>query len=282
MKEEQNKTTREQRALIYRAVDENIQRNKWLNQPSKVQELILYVAECEMWGQDTISPSDEYLIKKLCWNPNTNVRNIRYQAKRTQFITTTGRGKNLRYELNQGFLRGKIGELLARKRPSLDMSEFLLLDKRIDKVLDNPLDKRIDIFSGENGSTEPQNHQNEVDNNNSNNNNLGEVENFAGYEIVKDKETETSKPDRKDTSYLSVFALWGAGYPLNWRGNRTEIQSAKNILIEHDLEKAKVALEFYNENKGESWCPTIFSPTDLDRKWVKLQNFRDKLDKQND
>lgn len=102
------------------------------------------------------------------------------------------------------------------------------------------------------------------------------------YEIVKDKETETSRPDRKDTSYLSVFALWGAGYPLNWRGNRTEIQSAKNILIEHDIEKAKVALEFYNENKGESWCPTIFSPTDLDRKWVKLQNFRDKLDKQND
>lgn len=104
-------------------------------------------------------------------------------------------------------------------------------------------------------------------------NNLGEVENFAGYEIVKDKETETSKPDRKDTSYLAVFQLWGAKYPLSWRANRTEIQAAKNVLAERGLKNAADALAFARKYFDDEYCPKIYSPCDLDRKWAKLAKY---------
>lgn len=93
------------------------------------------------------------------------------------------------------------------------------------------------------------------------------------YEIVKDKETETSRHDKKDTSYLSVFQLWGYKYPLSWRVNRTEIQAAKNILAERGLKNAAEALAFAKKYFDDEYCPKIYSPCDLDRKWAKLAKY---------
>ena len=88
---------------------------------------------------------------------------------------------------------------------------------------------------------------------------------------------EDDKPTKikKDTSYLSVFELWGK-YPLNWKANRTEIDAAKNILAEHGLEKAAAALRYSRGAQEEIHCPQILKPSDLDRKWVNLIAFRDK------
>lgn len=82
---------------------------------------------------------------------------------------------------------------------------------------------------------------------------------------------------KKDISYRRVFGLWGEKYPLNWNVNRTEIAAAQNILKEHGIEKAKLAIEFYKENNHEPHCPQILKPSDLDRKWVNLQTMRDKM-----
>ena len=90
---------------------------------------------------------------------------------------------------------------------------------------------------------------------------------------VKD---EPEKPrEKKDTSYLKVFELWGK-YPLNWRKNRTEIFAAKNILVEHGLINASKALKFALDNSLDEMCPKVLKPSDLDRKWVNLQLYRDK------
>ena len=102
----------------------------------------------------------------------------------------------------------------------------------------------------------------------------GEDKSSQEYEVV----TEDEKPPRtkKDTSYLSVFSLWGK-YPLNWKQNRTEIAAAQNILAEHGLEKARTALVFYGVNQYQEHCPQILKPSDLDRKWVNLKAYKDKI-----
>lgn len=86
---------------------------------------------------------------------------------------------------------------------------------------------------------------------------------------------DDSRKIKKDSEYLSVFQLWGK-YPLNWMANRTEIAAAKNMLDEHGLPDIERALTFAAKNKDEEMCPQILKPSDLDRKWVNLQAFRDK------
>lgn len=82
---------------------------------------------------------------------------------------------------------------------------------------------------------------------------------------------------KKDTTYRKVFELFGSKYPLNWRKNTTEINAAKNILEEHGLDKARIALAFHNKFHGETYCPQILKPSDLDRKWQDLQAYRDRV-----
>lgn len=89
-------------------------------------------------------------------------------------------------------------------------------------------------------------------------------------------EPEKPQKEKKDTTYLQVFGLCGS-YPLNWKNNRTEVAAAKNILLEHGLEKAKKALEFFEEYKDYEKCPQILKPSDLDRKWVNLVQFKRKI-----
>lgn len=100
-------------------------------------------------------------------------------------------------------------------------------------------------------------------------------ERVLSQEYTIEEEGEKKPRERKDTSYLQVFELWGK-YPMNWKTNRTEIDAAKNILAEHELSHAKKALAFSQTYSHEENCPQILKPSDLDRKWVNLQAFRDK------
>lgn len=93
--------------------------------------------------------------------------------------------------------------------------------------------------------------------------------------IVPENEDKPQR-EKKDTSYRVVFEAFGEDYPFNWRANRTEIAAAKNILVEHSIEEAKNALAFAETYSHEEMCPQILKPSDLDRKWVNLQAFRDK------
>lgn len=94
-------------------------------------------------------------------------------------------------------------------------------------------------------------------------------------EKATDEDKEVKTRTKTDLTYRKVFELWSK-YPLNWRANRTEIAAAKNILAEHSLEEAKNALAYAKEYAHEEKCPQILKPSDLDRKWINLQAFRDK------
>lgn len=84
-----------------------------------------------------------------------------------------------------------------------------------------------------------------------------------------------AKREKADTSYKTIFALWGK-YPKNWLLNKTQIQAAKNLLEEHKIEQIRGALKFHSENSEHTYCPTILSPYDLDSKWNKLIAFKRK------
>jgi len=94
--------------LAYLAIDENVK-------DTTARQIVRYVMECEIWGQDTISPTNAYIAKKYNWKQATARVAISF-AKKSQFITTTGRGKNRCLELNIGFLKGKMAEI-HQKRP---------------------------------------------------------------------------------------------------------------------------------------------------------------------
>lgn len=80
---------------------------------------------------------------------------------------------------------------------------------------------------------------------------------------------------KKDTSYLKVFAMFGE-YPKSWTRNSTQIKAAKALLAERDEDKIKRAIDFYKKNVNKPFIPEISTPYDLDTKWEKLLEFRNK------
>ena len=92
--------------LAYKAIYENVQQ-------STARVIIRYVMECELWQQDTVSPSNKYLSEKFGWTEET-VKVAISIAKKSQFITTTGYGKKRCLELNISFLKGKMAEVFQK------------------------------------------------------------------------------------------------------------------------------------------------------------------------
>jgi len=105
----------------------------------------------------------------------------------------------------------------------------------------------------------------------------GEQSSQSEYRIVPDVEEKPPKPP-KSTCYqvFEVFREVTGKYPLNWKTNKAQRQSAENLYQERGLEQIKKALEFHRETKGEPFCPAIQAPYDLDSKWSKLSEFRKK------
>lgn len=97
----------EQKYLANLAID------RWCKD-STARQIVRYVMECELWGQDTVNPTNVYLSKKYGWTLSTTESAIKL-AKKSQFITTTGYRNTRRFELNVGYLKGKMAEIVAQK-----------------------------------------------------------------------------------------------------------------------------------------------------------------------
>jgi len=96
--------------------------------------------------------------------------------------------------------------------------------------------------------------------------------------IVVEKD-EIIKPKRTTPVCEKVFSIFKSElgiYPLSWKTNRAQRQSAENLMEERGEEQIRKALEVYKELKDEQHCPQILSPWDLDTKWSKLFAFKKK------
>lgn len=94
----------------------------------------------------------------------------------------------------------------------------------------------------------------------------------AKLRIERVVDEEKPIKEKKDTTYLKVFELFPERQ-MNWRKNTTQIDAAKNLLEEHGLEDVTEALDYYHKNTQQSYIPEILTPSDLDRKWLKLAAF---------
>ena len=252
--------------------------------------------ECELWGQDTVSPSNEYLAKKFGWSTDT-VKVAISKAKKSQFITTSGYGKKKCFELNVGFLKGEMAKIYQKTlRPVADFSDLPGVPANtLANTLANSLDEEY-------GLTEPQNDKSDAYNNNNNNNNLatlGKAEELRGVNSSKKSSSDLGGnsefkvvPVNADGEVISlrkkpdntrdapkVFALFGkiiGNNNANWTRNRTERKSAQSLYEVKGLEKIRKALEFWKENKDEPHIPDVFTPWKLEYKWDALVNFKKK------
>lgn len=101
--------------------------------------------------------------------------------------------------------------------------------------------------------------------------NSGEIGISQVIEVPEEKQEKVMK----DTAYLKVFELWG-DYPIGWRKNRTEIDAAKNLLADTTLEEMAKVIKLYQKYRSSPFCPAIYKPSDLDRKWENLIDFSKK------
>jgi len=73
-----------------------------------------------------------------------------------------------------------------------------------------------------------------------------------------------------------VFQAELGKLPANWRINKTQLLSAENLYTERGIPAIENALRYYKENKEAEYIPFISSPFDLDSKWSKLANHKNK------
>lgn len=90
--------------------------------------------------------------------------------------------------------------------------------------------------------------------------------------ITIENEDKPVKKKKESPEYEKIYRLFGV-IPMNWAVNRTEINAAKNLLAEHGIGKCTEIYEEYKSVKDIEFCPQIFKPSDLDRKWVQLADF---------
>ena len=101
-----------------------------------------------------------------------------------------------------------------------------------------------------------------------------EAEGYREFALQEDTEVAKATSVTRKFNPTPVYKLFNNNYPLNWRVNKTQRQSAENLFKERGLEKIRRALAFYQENKDDEFCPDILSPYDLDSKWDKLLKYK--------
>jgi hypothetical protein len=96
-----------------------------------------------------------------------------------------------------------------------------------------------------------------------------------GDGVPKPKKKSTAKYPNAPT-IRKVFQEVLRNNPANWKMNKTQLQACENLYTERGCEKVRNALEFYLEVKDQEFCPLISSPYDLDSKYDKLANLKNK------
>lgn len=104
---------------------------------------------------------------------------------------------------------------------------------------------------------------------------LGEVGTSQAIEIVKDspKDERVATP-RKYPNSKVVFD-WFPKPERSWSINTTELKHAELLFLRGE-KQVKLALEFLLENEDHEFIPRVTKPSDLERKWVDILNFKKK------
>lgn len=101
-----------------------------------------------------------------------------------------------------------------------------------------------------------------------------------GYDVVAvgddgEELQPRKKPVGKYPGADAVCALFAVRSKF-WAVNTGIRAAASRLYAEKGLAKVQRALDFYEDNKDEQYCPRITNPIDLEEKWDKLFAFKQK------
>lgn len=94
------------------------------------------------------------------------------------------------------------------------------------------------------------------------------------YEIVSSIERK-EKTSTKYPHAREVFEWFPHPQP-SWQINNTELKHAE-LLFERGEKKVRGALAFLQDHEGDEYMPQITKPSDLERKWLDLVKYADKV-----
>lgn len=104
-------------------------------------------------------------------------------------------------------------------------------------------------------------------------------DNDDDLDVIDIETGEPEKPKEKVVRHYKevyeVFKHFGM-YSLDWTKNRTEQKAGDDLYTEKGIEQIEKALRLYKENKDKEFCPLIYSPSTLIRKWKSLLEFKKK------
>ena len=87
--------------------------------------------------------------------------------------------------------------------------------------------------------------------------------------------SDTEEPPKKQRKYpnaLTVFS-WFAEPEASWELNTTELKHAELLFLRGEA-KVRSALAFVKKHAGEDYLPKITKPSDLERKWNDLVEYK--------
>lgn len=220
------------------------------------RDIIRYVMECELWGQDIINPTNEYLTKRFGWKASTT-RVAVSLAKKSEFISTTGSAKSRTFELNVSFLKGKIAEIVVRSaRPSL------MLPNELPSISPNELPNKVpnispnkspNTLSEENPFDITLIQENRGDNNSNNNinNNFSERDSQAHPVPVKE---EVKWQPIVNYFYQSI----SPSVPHAQRFRKGVKEGALHLLSLHGEEDIRKAINLLARSPDRKFTPNFF------------------------
>ncbi len=93
--------------------------------------------------------------------------------------------------------------------------------------------------------------------------------------LKEEKKTPTKKYPNAPTIRKIFQEVLGKN-PATWKQHKPQLLSSENLYTERGEKAVKNALLYFQENKDKEFCPQITSPYDLDSKWTKLGEFKQK------
>lgn len=101
----------------------------------------------------------------------------------------------------------------------------------------------------------------------------GYVDFDGSTSLLGEKKKSTAKYPNAPAVRKLFLEILGKS-PADWRTNKTVLQACENLYTERGLDKIRNALEFYADHMDDKFCPKIYTPVDLDRKYQQLADYK--------
>jgi len=244
--------TETQRMLVYQAIDENIDNtiSRWICKK---------IYEYEINGWNIIRPTNQWLLEKYNKenNGDCNIKTFKSklsEAKKSGFISTTGKIKNRTFELNVNFLKEKIAEIVGKRMFTHNLD--IQLDNTLGNTLNDKSIKNIEKIRLVSENKNPISISNSISISN-----IGKsTKKISNEAVIIKKIIDTFKNSGVNKSANLFFK------------NKTEREACVNLAKTYGIKKVIIIIKkILPKTNLINYMPTITTPYELFKKWASLE-----------